>query len=35
MDIHRFEKWWLAAALLLIVVFIGTVTYGAVVVGVE
>lgn len=35
MDIHRYEKLWLGAALLLIVIFIGTVTYGAVGVGIE
>ena len=35
MDIHRYEKFWLAASLALIVLFIGTVTYGAVGVGVE
>jgi cytochrome c oxidase subunit 2 len=34
-DIHRYEKLWLAAALALIVVFIATVTYGAVGVGIE
>jgi cytochrome c oxidase subunit 2 len=30
MEIHRFEKLWIAASLVLIVAFIGTVTYGAV-----
>lgn len=35
MEIHRFEKIWLAAALLLIVGFIATVTYGAVGMGVK
>jgi cytochrome c oxidase subunit 2 len=35
MEIHRFEKLWLVAALLLIVGFIATVTYGAVGAGVE
>jgi cytochrome c oxidase subunit 2 len=30
MEIHRFEKLWLAASLVLIVAFIGTITYGAV-----
>jgi len=30
MHVHRFEKLWLVAAFVLIVVFIGTVTYGAV-----
>ena len=35
MDIHRYERLWLAGALVLIVLFIGTVTYGAVVIGVE
>lgn len=35
MEIHRFEKLWLATALLLIVGFIATVTYGAVGVGVQ
>jgi len=29
MEIHRFEKWWLAAGLLLIVGFIVTIVYGA------
>ncbi|MFB6120485.1 MAG: cytochrome c oxidase subunit II [Halobacteriaceae archaeon] len=35
MEIHRFEKLWTGASLLLIVLFISTVTYGTVVVGVE
>lgn len=35
MEIHRFEKLWLVASLLLIVGFIATVTYGALGVGVE
>ncbi|WP_136602108.1 cytochrome c oxidase subunit II [Salinigranum halophilum] len=35
MEIHRFEKLWVALALLLIVGFIGTVTYGAVGAGVK
>jgi cytochrome c oxidase subunit 2 len=30
MHVHRFEKLWLVAAFILIVLFIGTVTYGAV-----
>jgi cytochrome c oxidase subunit 2 len=34
MEIHRFEKVWLGASLLLIVGFIGTITYGAVGAGV-
>jgi len=34
MEIHRFETLWTAASLVLIVAFIGTVTYGAVVAGV-
>ncbi|MEF8843636.1 MAG: cytochrome c oxidase subunit II [Haloarculaceae archaeon] len=34
MEIHRFEKVWLAAAILLIVGFIATITYGAVGAGV-
>jgi cytochrome c oxidase subunit 2 len=34
MEIHRFEKLWVAASLLLIVAFIATVTYGAVGAGV-
>jgi cytochrome c oxidase subunit 2 len=34
MHIHRFERWWLVASLLLIVGFIATVTYGAVGVGI-
>jgi len=29
MNIHRFEKLWLAASLLLIVAFVGTIVYGA------
>ena len=33
MHVHRFERLWLVAALALIVLFIGTVTYGAVGVG--
>jgi cytochrome c oxidase subunit 2 len=33
MHVHRFERVWLVGALLLIVLFIGTVTYGAVGVG--
>jgi len=35
MEIHAYEKLWLGAGLLLIVGFIGTVTYGAVGAGVE
>lgn len=35
MEIHRFEKIWLVAALVLIVGFIATVTYGAVGMGVQ
>jgi len=35
MEIHAYEKFWLAAALLLIVGFIATVSYGAVGAGVE
>jgi cytochrome c oxidase subunit 2 len=35
MEIHRFEKAWLALAMLLIVGFIATVTYGAVGAGVS
>ncbi len=35
MEIHRFEKLWVALSLLLIVGFIGTVTYGAVGAGVK
>lgn len=35
MEIHRFEAVWIAASLVLIVGFIATVAYGAVVVGVE
>lgn len=34
MEIHRFEKVWLVASLLLIVAFIGTIVYGAVGAGV-
>ena len=34
MEIHRFEKVWVVASLLLIVGFIGTITYGAVGAGV-
>jgi cytochrome c oxidase subunit 2 len=34
-DIHRYEKLWLGASLLLIVIFIATVTYGAVGAGIE
>jgi cytochrome c oxidase subunit 2 len=34
MEIHRFEKGWIVAALVLIVLFIGTVTYGTVGAGV-
>jgi cytochrome c oxidase subunit 2 len=34
MEIHRFEKIWVACALVLVVGFIGTVTYGAVGAGV-
>jgi cytochrome c oxidase subunit 2 len=34
MEIHRFEKGWIVAALVLIVLFIGTVAYGAVGAGV-
>ncbi|WP_436930932.1 cytochrome C oxidase subunit II [Halosimplex halobium] len=33
MHVHRFERIWLVAALGMIVLFIGTVTYGAVVAG--
>jgi cytochrome c oxidase subunit 2 len=33
MHVHRFERLWLVAALALIVLFIGTVTYGAAYVG--
>lgn len=35
MHIHKYEKLWLAASLVLIVLFIGTVTYGAVGMGFE
>ncbi|MFB6135333.1 MAG: cytochrome c oxidase subunit II [Halobacteriaceae archaeon] len=35
MEIHRFERYWTVVALLLIVGFIATVTYGAVGVGVQ
>lgn len=35
MEIHAYEKFWLAASLLLIVGFIATVSYGAVGAGVE
>ncbi|MDY6764191.1 MAG: cytochrome c oxidase subunit II, partial [Halobacteria archaeon] len=35
MEIHRFEKFWMVLSLLLIVGFIGTVTYGAIGVGIE
>ncbi|MFB6097415.1 MAG: cytochrome c oxidase subunit II [Haloferacaceae archaeon] len=35
MEIHRYEKLWLVASLLLIVAFIATVTYGALGVGVK
>jgi cytochrome c oxidase subunit 2 len=35
MEIHKFEKLWLVAALVLIVGFIATVTYGAVGAGIE
>ena len=35
MEIHRFEKFWLAASLVLIVAFIATVTYGAVGAGIS
>jgi cytochrome c oxidase subunit 2 len=35
MEIHRYEKIWLAGALLLIVGFIATVSYGAVGAGIE
>jgi cytochrome c oxidase subunit 2 len=30
MHVHRFERLWLVAALAMIVLFIGTVTYGVV-----
>lgn len=35
MEIHRYEKLWFAAALVLIVAFIATVTYGAVGAGIS
>lgn len=35
MEIHKYETLWFAASLLLIVGFIGTITYGAVGVGIE
>jgi cytochrome c oxidase subunit 2 len=35
MEIHRFEKVWIAAAMLLIIGFIGTVTYGALGAGIQ
>ncbi len=35
MDIHRFEKLWIAAAMVLIVGFVATVAYGAVGAGIE
>lgn len=35
MEIHRYEKLWFGLGLLLIVAFIGTITYGAVGAGVE
>jgi cytochrome c oxidase subunit 2 len=35
MEIHRFEKIWLAAAMFLIIAFIGTVTYGALGAGIQ
>lgn len=35
MDIHRYEKLWFGLALLLIVAFIGTITYAAVGAGVQ
>jgi cytochrome c oxidase subunit 2 len=35
MEIHRYEKFWFAAALLLIVGFIATIAYGAVGAGVQ
>ena len=34
MNIHRYEKLWIGAAMILIVLFIGSVTYGSVVAGV-
>ncbi|MFT4946176.1 MAG: cytochrome c oxidase subunit 2 [Natronomonas sp.] len=35
MEIHRYEQFWFGLSLLLIVAFIGTITYGAVGAGVE
>lgn len=35
MNIHRYEKIWLGAAMVMIVLFIGTVTYGSAVAGVS
>ncbi|WP_336327421.1 cytochrome C oxidase subunit II [Halovenus sp. HT40] len=35
MEIHKYEKFWFGLSLLLIVAFIGTITYGAVGAGVE
>lgn len=35
MEIHRYEKIWFAAALVLIIAFIGTVAYGAVGAGIQ
>ncbi len=35
MEIHRFEKLWIVASILLIVGYIGTVTYGAIGAGVK
>lgn len=35
MEIHRYEKFWFGLSLLLIVAFIGTITYGAVGAGVS
>jgi len=35
MEVHRFEKLWLALALVLIVSFIGTITYGSVNQGIQ
>lgn len=35
MEIHRYEKFWLGASLVLIVAFIATVTYGAVGAGIS
>jgi cytochrome c oxidase subunit 2 len=34
MEVHRFEKVWIVAALVLVLLFIGTITYGAVDAGV-